>query len=388
MGPSPAAFVRAFDPGRDGAAFDAFVHRWTRGADLVALLWCSGRCSSARGSIEGFFAEGDDPARRRRRRGPRVVLAARAGAGPDARLRPRPPARPASPTSSRGRRSGSACKRLNLFLRWMVRRDAVDLGVWTRVAPARLVVPLDTHIIRLGQCLRLTRYRSPGWRMAADITAALRALDPSDPVRFDFSLCHVGMMGNCGFADEAARLAVPAARRVLAAPLTSTGRENPPRSRGEDGDSEPVRRARRGMASPSVTGTGHCIDAGSTLDGLRGSVASCFASPARQLRGGIRPYAASVASTICSTLNCSWRARGRLRPCAGAAARPSAAARSPGPAQRDRAAARAARSRRRRRPRGCRPHACRCTPSRRPSRRAATCPALRSPSSSRTGRSP
>ena len=68
--------------------------------------------------------------------------------------------------------------------------------------PARLIVPLDTHVIRLGQCLRLTRYRSPGWRMAADITARLRALDPSDPVRFDFSLCHVGMMGNCGFATK------------------------------------------------------------------------------------------------------------------------------------------------------------------------------------------
>jgi len=84
----------------------------------------------------------------------------------------------------------------------MVRCDEVDLGVWTRVTPARLIVPLDTHIVRLGQCLRLTRYRSPGWRMAADITAALRKLDPTDPVRFDFSICHVGMMGNCGFGTR------------------------------------------------------------------------------------------------------------------------------------------------------------------------------------------
>ena len=81
----------------------------------------------------------------------------------------------------------------------MVRRDDVDLGVWTRVSPSRLVVPLDTHVIRLGQCLRLTRFQSPGWKMAAEITATLRALDPSDPVRFDFSICHVGMMGGCGF---------------------------------------------------------------------------------------------------------------------------------------------------------------------------------------------
>jgi hypothetical protein len=62
-------------------------------------------------------------------------------------------------------------------------------------------VPLDTHVIRLAQCLRLTRYRSPGWRMAADITSTLRTLDPDDPVRFDFSICHVGMMGACGFGE-------------------------------------------------------------------------------------------------------------------------------------------------------------------------------------------
>lgn len=80
----------------------------------------------------------------------------------------------------------------------MVRKDAIDLGVWPRVSPARLIVPLDTHVIRLGRCLRLTRYATPGWKMAAEVTAALRALDPDDPVRYDFSLCHVGMMNACG----------------------------------------------------------------------------------------------------------------------------------------------------------------------------------------------
>ena len=96
--------------------------------------------------------------------------------------------------------AGSGCKRLNLFLRWMVRTDAIDLGVWTGVSPSRLIVPLDTHVIRVGRCLRLTQYVSPGWKMAADITASLRAIDPRDPVRYDFSLCHVGMMNACGFS--------------------------------------------------------------------------------------------------------------------------------------------------------------------------------------------
>src|SRR5262249_7501445 len=94
---------------------------------------------------------------------------------------------------------GSACKRMNLFLRWMIRHDALDLGVWTPVPPSKLLVPLDTHVIRVGRCLQLTTYQSPGWKMASDITASLARIDAADPVRYDFSLCHLGMMNACGF---------------------------------------------------------------------------------------------------------------------------------------------------------------------------------------------
>jgi len=104
---------------------------------------------------------------------------------------------------------GSACKRLNLFLRWMVRRDALDLGVWTRVASSKLVVPLDTHVIRVGRCLGLTRYASPGWAMARDITASLKMIDADDPIRYDFSLCHLGMMNACGFSRPQADAQCP-----------------------------------------------------------------------------------------------------------------------------------------------------------------------------------
>jgi len=199
MGPHPAAFVRAFNPVLDSARIEPLVHRWIRGRDLVALLLVLQRMLNESGSIETFFLQGDDPSAPdigpaldsfsiralrtdlRGAYGRRVPK--RAGV---CYFFPRPSA-------------GSACKRLNLFLRWMVRKDAIDLGVWRKVAPARLIVPLDTHVIRLGQCLRLTRYISPGWKMAAEITASLRALDPKDPVRYDFSLCHVGMMNACGF---------------------------------------------------------------------------------------------------------------------------------------------------------------------------------------------
>ncbi|HET7694887.1 MAG TPA: TIGR02757 family protein [Vicinamibacterales bacterium] len=199
MGPRPAAYVRGFNPKGPHPELRAMVHRWTRGADIVALLWILRQMIDRAGSIEAFFLEGYDPAAvdlggaldsfSRRA----LALDVRAVYGSRAPKRtgvcyffPRPSA-------------GSGCKRLNLFLRWMVRRDAVDLGAWTRVPAAKLIVPLDTHVIRLGRCLRLTRYRSPGWRMAAEITASLRAIDPVDPVRFDFSLCHVGMMNACGF---------------------------------------------------------------------------------------------------------------------------------------------------------------------------------------------
>ena len=201
MGPSPAAFVRAFDPRIGREAFATFVHRWTRGEDIVALLWVLRQMVERAGSIESFFVEGDDPSV------PDVSVglesfATRAMALDLRRAYRALPARPGVAYFFTRPSQGSACKRLNLYLRWMVRHDAVDLGVWTRVSPSRLVVPLDTHICRLGRCLRLTRYTSPGWRMAADITASLRVLDPADPIRFDFSICHVGMMGRCGFGER------------------------------------------------------------------------------------------------------------------------------------------------------------------------------------------
>ena len=198
MGDRPAQFVRAFDPSEEHPELRAMVHRWTRGVDIAALLWILRQMLERSGSVEAFFAEGladsdvdvsgalDSFSTRALAIDVRPVygrVPKRAGV---CYFFPRPSA-------------GSACKRLNLFLRWMVRSDEVDLGVWRSVRPGQLIVPLDTHIIRLARCLRLTRYTSPGWKMAADVTARLRALDPRDPVRFDFSICHVGMMNACGF---------------------------------------------------------------------------------------------------------------------------------------------------------------------------------------------
>jgi uncharacterized protein (TIGR02757 family) len=198
MGPNPADYVRSFDPGAPHPELRAMVHRWTRGVDLAALLWILRQMLEQSGSIERFFVSGLEDADVDV--GPALDRFSRRALEIDVRtVYRRLPKRPGVCYFFPRPSAGSACKRLNLYLRWMARKDEVDLGVWTALSPARLIVPLDTHVIRLGRCLRLTRYASPGWKMAADITASLRQLDPSDPVRFDFSLCHVGMMSACGY---------------------------------------------------------------------------------------------------------------------------------------------------------------------------------------------
>jgi uncharacterized protein (TIGR02757 family) len=199
MGPRPAAFVRNFEPRRDRAAIDPVVHRWIRGRDLVALLLVLRRMLADSDSIERFFVSGDDPAAADI--GPALENFSIRALDTDLRAAyGRVPKRPGVCYFFPRPSAGSACKRLNLFLRWMVRHDAIDFGTWTLVSPSRLIIPLDTHVIRLGRCLRLTRYRSPNWKMAAEITASLRQIDPTDPVRYDFSLCHVGMMNACGYS--------------------------------------------------------------------------------------------------------------------------------------------------------------------------------------------
>jgi uncharacterized protein (TIGR02757 family) len=92
---------------------------------------------------------------------------------------------------------GGACKRWHLFLRWMVRREYPDFGDWPEISPSKLLVPLDTHVANMAHAIRLTTLRSRTARMAVDVTTSLRALDPEDPVKYDFALCHTRMRGDC-----------------------------------------------------------------------------------------------------------------------------------------------------------------------------------------------
>lgn len=195
MAPSPAAFVRAFDRRRDGARLAPFVHRWIKGREMTALFVTLRRMLDEFGSIEACFAAGYDPADDDV--GPALdAFGAFAQRGGKSYFFARPS-------------TGAACKRMNLFLRWMIRRDAVDPGGWTMIPPSKLIIPLDTHTIRLGKCLGLTRRASPGWKMAADITRALRQFDADDPVRYDFALCHIGMQNLCTFGRSRRNEACP-----------------------------------------------------------------------------------------------------------------------------------------------------------------------------------
>lgn len=88
---------------------------------------------------------------------------------------------------------GSACKRMNLFLRWMVRNDELDFGLWNEIPTNKLIIPVDTHIAKICISLKLTDRKNADWKMAEEITENLKIYDPTDPVKYDFALCHIGM---------------------------------------------------------------------------------------------------------------------------------------------------------------------------------------------------
>ncbi|HMI86771.1 MAG TPA: TIGR02757 family protein [Polyangiaceae bacterium] len=192
LGPHIAA--TADDPDDVGTRLRGWKHRIYRGEDLARLLVGARRVQREAGSLGRRFAadwerEGDlraaltsftraireagglASARRTKRRGSAHILADPAGA--------------------------SGCKRLLLYLRWMVRSaDGVDLGLWD-VPTSALLVPVDVHIHKLGQNLGFTRRKTTSWKTTEEITQALRRFDPADPVKYDFALCHLGMLRRC-----------------------------------------------------------------------------------------------------------------------------------------------------------------------------------------------
>jgi len=92
----------------------------------------------------------------------------------------------------------SACKRINMFLRWMVRKDdmGVDFGLWDKIAPAQLICPCDLHVDRIGRSLGLIQRKQTDWLTAMELTRNLRVFDATDPVKYDFALFGLGVLQN------------------------------------------------------------------------------------------------------------------------------------------------------------------------------------------------
>jgi uncharacterized protein (TIGR02757 family) len=199
LGPSPVRTIATFDPRQDMRRLKGFYHRFNTSRDLAVFLWIIRRGLEDYGSLEAAFSSGilagDSDVSGALNHFSEVLL----GFGheqfyPRGELQRRVGVRFFFPSPQQG----SACKRMNLYLRWMVRpEDGIDCGVWTKVKPRQLVIPLDTHIARISGYIGLTNMQTPGWRMAVDITQSLRRLHRDDPVRYDFALCHLGIAGDC-----------------------------------------------------------------------------------------------------------------------------------------------------------------------------------------------
>jgi uncharacterized protein (TIGR02757 family) len=193
LGGSPAKALAALTVKDAAQLLKGFVYRFNLPADLGVLLLGMGALLNEHGSLESAFLSGrtDSWQQTLARFADSVRLAA-----PEREVKKvMGPTRGLShllPSAEAG-----AAKRLNLYLRWMVRRDEIDFGVWDRISPADLLIPLDTHVMRLSKWLGLTTRATLGWATAEEVTASLRLLDPADPVRYDCAICHYGMSGAC-----------------------------------------------------------------------------------------------------------------------------------------------------------------------------------------------
>ena len=193
MGESPYAFVTNFDRSKR-ERLNGFKHRFTTGRDIADLLELLREVLDEKGSIENYFLQGYGE------KDHNIILAlsnfcdslldryvkrSRGGIRKGVQyLLPRPAA-------------GSACKRLNLFLRWMVRSDDVDPGLWKSVDKAKLLVPVDVHISRLCRILGLYDRKTVSLATAVEITQGFAEIEPADPAKYDFALSRIGILDGC-----------------------------------------------------------------------------------------------------------------------------------------------------------------------------------------------
>jgi uncharacterized protein (TIGR02757 family) len=179
---SPHNFLKKASKRSLLSAFKGFKYRFTTGEELATMLYGIKSVLERHGSLHRCFHQGlrDDHEDVLPALSLFVKELSSVFEGRPRSLLPSPEA-------------GSACKRLNLYLRWMVRRDRVDPGDWESVPASKLIVPLDIHMHRISLRLGLTERKQANLRAACEITNAFRAIEPDDPVRYDFCLTRLGI---------------------------------------------------------------------------------------------------------------------------------------------------------------------------------------------------
>ena len=216
MRPSPSAYLASFDRAEAARRFAGFVHRFHKTAELVLFLDRLAAVVRAHGSLGGLFRKCYDDADADV--GPSLARFASAIAGDDL-------------TAAEAKKigylvsspeQGSACKRMNLYLRWMIRRTPPDLGLWTFADPSKLIMPVDTHIHRIATFLGLTDRKSSDWKTARSITSRLAEFDRNDPIRYDFALCRLGILDLCSRKRRKENCDVCLLRDVCRFPVTKS----------------------------------------------------------------------------------------------------------------------------------------------------------------------
>lgn len=188
MGKSPSKFIEKYDIEKGQKKFANIKHRFYTSDDIVLLFLALHRAYKHYGSLNYLFIlyhfDGDDDLKFSVKRFSENMINLAVGRGEVSNglkfMFPDPS-------------KGSACKRMNLFLRWMVRKDELDFGLWKEIKPSQLLIPVDTHVAQVCKKLRLTHVKNVSWKMAEDITKKLKKIDPKDPVKYDFAICHIGM---------------------------------------------------------------------------------------------------------------------------------------------------------------------------------------------------
>lgn len=198
---SPYDFLMGFKVKKDSRLFSGIKYRFNENKDIICLLHIISNQLRSHKSIENvfksFYKETDSDTGNALTGFIDYVLKTNTSdiygenLKPDGLLQFFP-----SPSK------GSACKRMSLFLRWMIRNKDIDFGIWKGIPESKLIIPLDTHIAKISRCIGFTKRRSQDWKMAVEITDALKKLDPDDPLKYDFAMCHYRIAGLCSSKDD------------------------------------------------------------------------------------------------------------------------------------------------------------------------------------------